>query len=102
MALATLLAARLALLQRAAGPSLVVLTTTGGSETFYGRFGFKYVHSVQATPEFLQKHYFVKVSAEGKAQCIAALQSISVHSNLFEAEMPSFASIDDSRRPVDA
>jgi predicted N-acetyltransferase YhbS len=95
-----LLAARLALLHKAACPSSVVLTTTGGSENFYSRFGFKFVNSIQASPEYLQKHYFVKVSAEDKARCVAALQSVSVQSGVFEAELPSFASFSVSPRTV--
>ena len=98
----TLLAARLALLHKAACSSFVFLTTTGGSENFYGRFGFKFVHALQASPHYLQKHYLVKVSAKDKARCVATLHSLSVQSGVFEAGLPSFASFNLSPGTTDA
>ena len=83
-----LLLARLALLQSTKEYSFACLTTAGGSETFYGRFGFSFVNAVQATPEYLQRHYVVRVSTQDKARCAKALEAIFAAPLPREVQMP--------------
>ncbi|MFS2033034.1 GNAT family N-acetyltransferase [Polaromonas sp. CT11-55] len=88
-----LLLSRLSLLKTAKPASLVMLTTTRGSETFYGRFGFKHYHSLQATSQYREDHYFAKVSASDRSRCLAALAGLHLSPALFTMEVPSFASL---------
>ncbi len=88
-----LLLARLSLLKTGRPVSLVTLTTTGGSDTFYGRFGFKFVRAVQATPEYLEQHYVVSVSTQDTALCLNALKAVWTLPDPDDIEMPDFASL---------
>lgn len=88
-----LLLARLALLRTTQQFSFVALTTVGGSETFYGRFGFSFVRAIQATPEYLEKHYVVRLSERDKAQCAGALAGIWAPPQPGESEPLSLSSL---------
>lgn len=83
-----LLLARLAMLKTTKEFSYAVLTTVGGSETFYERFGFSFFRAIQVTPEYLQKHYVVRLSKLDRARCSAELAEIWTQPLLDGCELP--------------
>lgn len=98
----TLLLSRLALLRRHSHPTFVCLSTVGGSESFYGRFGFRYIGAQQASPDYLQKTYYVRVSAEDASRCYAELKSLPFPLGFFEYDIPSASKLQTSEVRVNA
>jgi predicted N-acetyltransferase YhbS len=71
-----LLRARLAMLPLARRGWFVALTVTGGSETFYSRFGFKYLRPVPIGSGRMLDEYYVVVTARAQKRCAKALANI--------------------------
>ena len=97
-----LLMSRLALLRHHTNPTFACLSTAGGSESFYGRFGFKFMVAEQTSPDYLQKTYYVRVSSEDASMCHAALKSLSAPSGFFELEIPPASKLKTSEERVNA
>jgi predicted N-acetyltransferase YhbS len=92
-----LLLARLSLLRTAKHRTIVILTTTGGSERFYKRFGFKFIRSLHPTPAYREDHYFANVTAVDRVRCADFLcQSVSLSSEFANRELPDFSRLDTS------
>lgn len=89
----TLLPSRLALIDAQTAPITAMLTTVGGSETFYGRFGFFYVQSVAAEDGFESKHYVARLGTDTRQRCLAAPSRARLAPAPRGAVVPSFASI---------
>ncbi|CAN7665539.1 GNAT family N-acetyltransferase [Acidovorax sp. LjRoot117] len=86
-----LLLSRMALLRQNATPAQVHITTVGGSETFYGRFGFAYQDSQQATPDYLRKYYAVKLSTADIDKCAFVLGHYTwIHPDFYTTRLPGY------------
>lgn len=85
-----LLLSRLALLRPHNGKIWALLTTAGGSESYYCRFGFKFVQAIQATEEYLEKHYFVEMNLAHQELCRSYLTRVTQDPKLQEAPIPIF------------
>jgi ribosomal protein S18 acetylase RimI-like enzyme len=73
-----LLQARLAMLPLARRAWLVALTTTGGSETFFARFGFVFANPVPIETGERLDAYQVHVSRHAQRRCAAAVAGLLV------------------------
>ena len=92
-----LLLARLSLLRTNKPQTFVVLSTTGGSERFYKRFGFKFVHALQPTPTYREEHYFASVTSRDRARCAELLQhDVGLSADLAGEQVPDFSRLDTS------
>ena len=88
-----LLLSRMALLRRSTTPALVHLSTVGGSETFYCRFGFQFKRSEQVTPDYLQKSYEVKISTADIEKCAFVLGHYTwIHPEFHACQLPGYYS----------
>ena len=87
-----LLLARLSLLQPE-HLNLVMLSTVRGSETFYRRFGFSHVHSVQTSNGSHEDHYVARVSENDRKRCVASLRGAHVSPALLNMPIPGFAAL---------
>ena len=90
-----LLLTRLSLLRTDKPQTFVMLSTTGGSERFYKRFGFKFFHAVQPTPTYREDRYFARVTSRDRARCAELLQrAVSLSPTLRSEQVPDFSGLD--------
>ena len=90
----TLLLARLALLDDPGnGRSTVMLSTVGGSETFYGRFGFRYLQTFPDPGGYEGDTYIAKLVSTDRKRCLSVLRHARVSPALLNASVPAFASL---------
>ena len=89
----TLLLARLSLLASQGKRCTVMLSTVGGSETFYGRFGFRYVHSVPDQGGYAGDTYIARLADGDPRRCALKLNRACPASELGAVPMPSFATL---------
>lgn len=87
-----LLLARLALLPKPRSFYRVILSTVGGSETFYGRFGFEFLATTTDTKGRLSDNYMVIFGNVAQARCIAALRTVQIAASLANTSIPRFNS----------
>lgn len=90
-----LLLSRLAVLWSPSGRSLVLLNTTGGSETFYCRFGFKFASSSNEANDFIAQHYFVTFLNDDAKRCLRALRHIRYAPQIAEVAIPPLTPLRD-------
>ncbi len=74
----TLLLSRLAALPQSHTPCTVVMTSVGGSNTFYERFGFRYFQVPPKFNEYGFDHYRVHLSLGDRIRCEQSLRGIQV------------------------
>jgi predicted N-acetyltransferase YhbS len=92
-----LLLTRLSLLRTAKPQTFVMLSTTGGSERFYKRFGFKFIRALQPTPTYREDHYFAWVTSRDRARCAALLHgAVTLSATLGHEPVPDFSGLDTS------
>ncbi len=89
----TLLLARLSLLARQNMPCQAILSTVGGSETFYGRFGFRYLNSIPDQGGYAGDTYIARLTDRDLKRCAAMLRRARLSADVLNASIPSFASL---------
>lgn len=94
-----LLLARLSLLPLPARHWTVLLTTTGGSETFYRRFGFHPTPTTRDNQDLAMEHHQVHLWPAGRAACIAALHRSAISLSLPDTPIPCLAALESPVKP---
>ena len=89
----TLLLARLAPLNPRNGRSTVMLSTVGRSESFYVRFGFRYLQTFPDPGGYTGDTYTTKLVSPDPKRCLSVLHRADVSLATSDASVPSFASL---------
>jgi GNAT superfamily N-acetyltransferase len=89
----TLLLARLALLASRNDRCTVMLSTVEGSETFYRRFGFRYLTSVPDQGGYAGDTYIVSLTVDDSRHCAATLSRARLMVTALNAPIPSFSNL---------
>jgi len=84
-----LLRARLAMLPLARRAWIVTITTAGGSESFYERFGFKYVKQVPIDGGRLLDAYCVLVTPRAQRRCASSVADLLIPAPLGSTYVPA-------------
>lgn len=84
-----LLRARLAMLPLARRAWIVTITTAGGSESFYERFGFRYVKQVPIDNGRLLDAYYVLVTARAQRRCVSSVAELLIPAPLGSTYVPA-------------
>jgi N-acetylglutamate synthase-like GNAT family acetyltransferase len=87
-----ILLARLSLVHTKCSETHVILSTAGGSESFYTRFGFKFLQSLQPTSAYREDHYVARFTARDRARCAAFLNGVvGISPELLGEKLPDFS-----------
>jgi predicted N-acetyltransferase YhbS len=89
----TLLLSRLSLLSLQGKRCTVMLSTVGGSETFYGRFGFRYLQSIPDQGGYAGDTYIARLAHGDPERCALKLNRARLAPELWERPIPSFAAL---------
>jgi len=95
----TLLLARLSLLASQGKRCTVMLSTVGGSETFYRRFGFRYRQSIPDQGGYAGDTYIARLAEGDPQRCALKLNRACLASELGTAPIPSFAALSPAASP---